>query len=176
MIGGPSCVASRPEGRAGVWSACAGAVALAVAVGCCASAHAQTVTSVDQVPQRTSRSAAAAAPPQVRRADGADRTSVAQLPGSLSEKPGARAAGVQGADRAPSVPSQSQMSAPVARRAGSVDADEIARLLDRGEAASIDAAAAIASGVAQQAPAPEADDPSRTGDDAQFATPGSWPK
>jgi hypothetical protein len=36
-----------------------------------------------------------------------------------------------------------------------VDADEIARLLDRGEAASIDAAAAIASGAASQAPSAE---------------------
>lgn len=63
---------------------------------------------------------------------------------------------------------------PQARTAGSVDPDEIARLLDRGEAASIDAAAAIASGVAaQREPAASSEDertPRRNG--VELAVPG----
>ena len=92
----------------------------------------------------------------MQRADGPDRASVAQLPSSLSERPGAPVARASEDTQGPL--SQSHTGAPSTRRAGSVDADEIARLLDRGEAASIDAAAAIASGVALPASAPEESD------------------
>jgi hypothetical protein len=118
-------------------------------------AFAQAITAVDQIPQRPSSNATIVGPTQVARGDTRDRTRVAQLPTNLSEKNRAGAPGEATPKPDVAVTTSRQLNLGQGRNAGSVDADEIARLLDRGEAASIDAAAAIASGVASADPAPE---------------------
>lgn len=116
--------------------------ACAVATPCVA----QIATSIDQVQPRPSSAIISAAPAQIPRAGG-DRTSMSQLPADAQERTQTRDGGLTAGATAPS---SMETLAPQARNAGAVDADEIARLLDRGEAASIDAAAAIASGVNTQ--------------------------
>lgn len=119
---------------------------------------AEIPTAVDQIPQKRPSGVAASTPLQVSPAP-SDRTSVGQLPPGATERDGASRVG-QGlygrAERAPNgvAPEPDRPDGallPHARSQGSVSADEIARLLDRGEAASIDAAAAIAAGVAEPA-------------------------
>lgn len=116
---------------------------------------AQVVTAMDQVQARPPAAVVSAAPSQVTRA-GKDATTVSQLPADARERTPFRDDGIAPESAPPSLPGP---LAPQARNAGSVDPDEIARLLDRGEAASIDAAAAIASGAnVQNEQAPLEDD------------------
>lgn len=117
-------------------------------------AFAQATTSIDQIPQRGKPSPASVATPQVART-GSDRTSVTQLPGNIQERRGAGAERIAGAPQGPLA--AAEFPSVQARNAGSIDPDEIARLLDRGEAASIDAAAALATGAAPQSPSAPAD-------------------
>lgn len=107
-----------------------------------APAHAQE--SVAQVPQSISRSAVATAPAQISSPTARDRTAVVQLPSGLVERGGAGATPVE--DKSPPAGTLGVALSPPVRAAGSVDADEIARLLARGDAATIDAAAALALG------------------------------
>ncbi len=130
--------------------------ATAVAVLICAVApssiaHAQGASSVDQIPQSISRATLATSPQQVRAPGARDRMAVSQLPSGLAERAGSGAGETvrAQADAAPEIATL----APAHRRAGSVDADEIARILDEGSATSIDAAAAIASGLVGASPA-----------------------
>lgn len=103
---------------------------------------AQVVTAMDQVGARPPPAIVNIAPSQVTRA-ARDATTVPQLPADAREHTQFRDEG--SAPETTTLPSPITL-APQARNADSVDPDEIARLLDRGEAASIDAAAAIASG------------------------------
>jgi hypothetical protein len=113
-----------------------------------APAHAQE--SVAQVPQSISRSAAATAPAQISSPTARDRTAVVQLPSGLVEREPARAAPVE--EKAAPAGTLGVALSPPVRAAGSVDADEIARLLARGDAATIDAAAALALGATSASP------------------------
>lgn len=111
-------------------------------------ATAQTADPMAQVPQSVSRSAVAAAPDQVGRTVAQDRTSVTQLPAGLGERKGSGASPAS-EEESPIVIEPLNLASS-GRNAGSVDADEIAALLAKGEAASIDAAAAIASGATDE--------------------------
>lgn len=108
-------------------------------------AIAQPQGAMDQVAQPPARAGIAASPPQIGRPTTSDRATVGQLPSNLTERAGAPATPPDGA-APPSHPAAPPLAP--ARNAASVDPDEIARLLARGEAASIDAAAAIATGLA----------------------------
>lgn len=115
---------------------------------------AQVVTAMDQVQSGAPASVVSAAPAQIARA-GRDATTVRQLPADAKER---AQSGDDGMTSGAAPQSPLNALAPQARNAGSVDPEEIARLLDRGEAASIDAAAAIASGVNVQRDASPVED------------------
>lgn len=109
-------------------------------------------TDMSQVQSRQNRGSVAQSPPQVSGPAPPDRAAqIKQLPKGLSERTAGFARPVEPAER-PS--SDAAALAPPRRNPSSVNADEIARLLDTGAAASIEAAAAIASGSA-----PDPDDP-----------------
>jgi hypothetical protein len=112
----------------------------------------QSTPEVSQAHVPLAPRAAAQAPPQIAAPSKQNRTMVQQLPAGLKEQD-TRATNLH---RRTSPPLQAEVSAPARRNPASVNADEIARLLNDGQASSIDAAAAIASGLA---PAPEADVP-----------------
>lgn len=108
-------------------------------------ASAQPQGAMEQVAQAPPRAGIAAPPAQIGKPATGDRATMTQLPRDLNERAGVPAAPMDGAVL-PSHPVAPPVAA--ARNAASVDPDEIARLLARGEAASIDAAAAIATGLA----------------------------
>ncbi|MDX2233473.1 MAG: hypothetical protein NW200_03160 [Hyphomonadaceae bacterium] len=113
-----------------------------------ADAHAQIDGPIQQVPQSPSRASLAAAPEQIGRPSSRDGAAVSQLPAGLSERVGSARGEALTVGVAPERDAPETL-APSVRNAGSVDPDEIARLLATGEAASIDAAAAIASGATE---------------------------
>lgn len=118
-------------------------------------AQTQKASAVDQISQSLGR-ATLATSQQVKAPTARDRTSVSQLPSNLTERAGGNEKALESAQTSASVEAPSL--AVTHRRAGSVDADEIARLLDEGSATSIDAAAAIASGAVNPSPAPAAEE------------------